>query len=862
MRRVLPIVLNLSLVVSGLGFVPTAKMVPDASAAVAGKLSDASQGEILESLDEGNIIDEVSGNAWKSEANANPISPSIFCADPTCVEYNGRLYVYGTNDHQQYQEDTENDYDQIRSLVVFSTDDMVNWIYHGRIEVGEIAPWIANSWAPSITSRVEEDGLTHFYLYFANSGQGVGVITSTDPVEGWSDPLGKPLVYQNMPGLKNCPAPFDPGVVIDDNGVGWLAFGGGTTNESPIHSKVPKVVRLGKDMLSFDSEFVSIDAPYFCEASELNYIDGTFYYTYCNDWQDRGKEWDYDGIAKPPKCSMAYLTTKTPLDADSWKYQGAYFYNSGENSTGNSGMTWGNNHTHFAKYQGVNYIIHHTMMLEDDAHISGGFRSLMVDYLPMDPANLSIPITAASRKGVKQIKAVDAYTEQRGSLMLTSADVFYDKVANPAAKSMAPGAWTMVKCADFAYGADQFVANVKGKGRVEVRLDNVQSEPVAYIEFDNSDFAKVASKTVKKFDGRNHNVFFVFSGADIEFDSWYFTKSEKVARPAEDISVTDVTATDVTIQGQTANGAMNSTLEVVRSGDYVMKTAPIAEKDEVLNLGFVNYDKNAKYDIYVKSLTLHTADGDVEIPVGQKLNPKSQGGNGLANGWGGATIGSCVYGTEECGLFAETTSVDWINYRFALKINGEEVPYTSIDYNVTINVAQSEKPTPIPTKVPTEVPTPIPTEVPTPMPTEVPTKVPTPMPTEVPTVVPTEAPAKTTAPAQPAFDRKKTAITKLKKAFKLKKPVITKLTKRKKSFKIRWAKVKNASGYKLQYSTSSKFTKKTTKTVEVKGNTKFAKTVKKLKAKKKYYVRVRAYKDGKAVTVYTKWSKVKAVKTK
>ena len=834
MRRVLPIVLSLSLVVSGLGFVPTAKMVPDASAAVAGKLSDASQGEILESLDEGIIIDEVSGNAWKSEANANPISPSIFCADPTCVEYNGRLYVYGTNDHQQYQEDTENDYDQIRSLVVFSTDDMVNWIYHGRIEVGEIAPWIANSWAPSITSRVEEDGLTHFYLYFANGGLGVGVITSTDPVEGWSDPLGKPFVYQNMPGLKNCPAPFDPGVVIDDNGVGWLAFGGGIpSNGSPIHSKVPKVVRLGKDMLSFDSEFVSIDAPYFCEASELNYIDGTFYYTYCNDWQDRGKEWDYDGIAKPPKCSMAYLTTKTPLDADSWEYQGAYFYNSGENSTGNSGMTWGNNHTHFAKYQGVNYIFHHTLMLEDNAHISGGFRSLMVDYLPMDPANLSIPITAASRKGVKQIKAVDAYTEQRGSLMWTSADVFYDKVANPAAKSMAPGAWTMVKCADFAYGADQFVANVKGKGRVEVRLDNVQSEPVAYIEFDNSDFAKVASKTVEKFDGRNHNVFFVFSGADIEFDSWYFTKSEEVARPAEDISVTDVTATDVTIQGQTADGAMNSTLEVVRSGDYVMKTAPIAEKDEVLNLGFVNYDENATYDIYVKSLTLHTADGDVEIPVGQKLNPKSRDGNGLANGWGGATIGSCVYGTEECGLFAKTASVDWINYRFALKINGEEVPYTSIDYNVTITVAQSEKPTPIPTEVPTEAPAE------------------TTAPVQKPVVVPTEAPVAEPQPeasAQPAFD--------------LKKPAITKLTKRKKSFKIRWAKVKNASGYKLQYSTSSKFTKKTTKTVKVKGNTKFAKTVKKLKAKKKYYVRVRAYKDGKAVTVYTKWSKTKAVKTK
>ncbi|MFR4022980.1 MAG: hypothetical protein ACLTZI_08165 [[Eubacterium] siraeum] len=41
-----------------------------------------------------------------------------------------------------------------------------------------------------------------------------------------------------------------------------------------MHSKIPKIAKLGKDMLSFDSEFVSIDAPYFFEASELNYIDG------------------------------------------------------------------------------------------------------------------------------------------------------------------------------------------------------------------------------------------------------------------------------------------------------------------------------------------------------------------------------------------------------------------------------------------------------------------------------------------------------------------------------------------------------------------------------------------------------------
>ena len=34
-------------------------------------------------------------------------------------------------------------------------------------------------------------------------------------------------------------------------------------------------------------------------------------------------------ICALPSCSMAYMTTKTPLDADSWEYRGAYFYNSG-----------------------------------------------------------------------------------------------------------------------------------------------------------------------------------------------------------------------------------------------------------------------------------------------------------------------------------------------------------------------------------------------------------------------------------------------------------------------------------------------------------------------------------------------------
>ena len=62
--------------------------------------------------------------------DGNPLLDFTFTADPTAVEYEGRLYVYATNDQQQYEAVggyDKNSYEHIKSLVVMSTDDMVNW---------------------------------------------------------------------------------------------------------------------------------------------------------------------------------------------------------------------------------------------------------------------------------------------------------------------------------------------------------------------------------------------------------------------------------------------------------------------------------------------------------------------------------------------------------------------------------------------------------------------------------------------------------------------------------------------------------------------------------------------------------------
>ena len=95
---------------------------------------------------------------------------------------------------------------------------------------------------------------------------------------------------------------------------------------------------------------------------------------------------------------------------------------------------------------------------------------------------------------------------------------------------------------------------------------------------------------------------------------------------------------------------------------------------------------------------------------------------------------------------------------------------------------------------------------------------------------------------------------------------VSKVKAAKKGFKVTWKKqATQTTGYEVQYSTASNF-KKGNKTVTVSKNKTTSKSVSKLSAKKKYYVRVRTYKtvkvNGKNVKFYSGWSKAKSVTTK
>ena len=84
---------------------------------------------------------------------------------------------------------------------------------------------------------------------------------------------------------------------------------------------------------------------------------------------------------------------------------------------------------------------------------------------------------------------------------------------------------------------------------------------------------------------------------------------------------------------------------------------------------------------------------------------------------------------------------------------------------------------------------------------------------------------------------------------------ITSIKAQNKAFTVKWKKKSSITGYQIQYSTNSKF-KKNNKKIKIKNSKTVSKKITKLKASKKYYVRIRTYQGKK----YSKWSKVKSIK--
>lgn len=129
---------------------------------------------------------------------------------------------------------------------------------------------------------------------------------------------------------------------------------------------------------------------------------------------------------------------------------------------------------------------------------------------------------------------------------------------------------------------------------------------------------------------------------------------------------------------------------------------------------------------------------------------------------------------------------------------------------------------------------------------------PTPAPTQTPSLVPSAQPTPT-APVTP------TATPQSQVAKPKKVTLVSVKSKKKGQAIVKFKKLAKVAGYQVSYGMDKKFKKATTKTVKASAA---SLTIKKLKSKKSYYVRVRAYNQNGSKKQYGTWSKTIRVKVK
>ncbi|GIP43595.1 hypothetical protein J45TS6_20540 [Paenibacillus sp. J45TS6] len=484
---------------------------------------------------------------------ANPLVSHKFGADPYALVYNDRVYVYMTSDAFEYDANgnlKDNSYSKINTISVISSDDMVNWTDHGEIPVAGpngAAKWANNSWAPAIAHKVIE-GKDKFFLYFANNASSIGVLTADSPIGPWTDPLGKSFINSSVPGTNGVVWMFDPAVLVDDDGTGYLYFGGGLpggsnpTEEQIAHPKSGRVIQLGDDMISTVGSAKLIDAPYLFEDSGIHKYNGKYYYSYCSNFAGTHPE------GSPPKGEIAYMVSDHPMGP--FTYVGTILQN--PNVFFDVG---GNNHHAIFEFKDQWFVAYHAQTLAKAMDKAKGYRSTHINKVEFYENGFIKPIKG-DMEGVEQLAALNPYQRTEAETMAWQAGIMTEKSLQPGnmvdsinlnITDVNDGDWLAVANADFGTsGPSIFEASVATTtgGTIEIRQDSPVGDVIGTLDVTPTGGAnqwKTLKTDVKPVTGV-HNIFFMFKtkGQDsLRMDYWQFTKNdiEPEVIPLESVSI-------------------------------------------------------------------------------------------------------------------------------------------------------------------------------------------------------------------------------------------------------------------------------------------------------------------------------------
>ena len=493
--------------------------------------SEENQKQEEESMDYAALFNGVTlAKSYKGVQNNNPIIEQHYGADPFALVYGDEVYFYMTADAYEYDANKQiatNTYGKIRSLYVVSTKDMINFTDHGEITIagaGGATKWAHNSWAPAAAWK-EIDGKPKFFLYFADNGGGIGVVTSDSPVGPFKDELGHGLIRRDMENCGNVAWLFDPAVLVDDDGKAYIYFGGGVPEGKNSHPMTARCAQLGDDMMSLVDVPKTIDAPYLFEDSGIHKFGGKYYYSYCSNFSVDKAGTDEWGMENGEICVME---SENPLGPFTYKERilknpGYYFVNGG------------NNHHAIFQFKDQWYITYHTRILEAEQKILKGYRSTSIDEITIaeDGTIGNVKMTKNART---QVGALNPYETINGATFACMGGVDTapaDEVSkkygcgNLLLTAIDTGDFVKLQGADFGdKGATVVKATVKTNGKdgvIRVTAQAKGNDVTTYVpvKSDGNETTVCEAKFDQAVTGMR-DLFITFSGEGYEIVDWIF----------------------------------------------------------------------------------------------------------------------------------------------------------------------------------------------------------------------------------------------------------------------------------------------------------------------------------------------------
>lgn len=462
------------------------------------------------------------------------IDTQSFCADPTCMEVDGKIYVYGTTDQRSYVKETDKDGNPIKTtnnkedgpviankyqtkkLSIFSSTDLVNWTDEGCIDMEKVcnkdgkpasSSWAWNSWAPTaLKYDCDGDGKDEYYIFFTNGGD-VGYVKGETPTGPWEDELGKLLIAKkDIPdeNRNNIIWNFDPAVLLDKKGDVYIYWGGGNGN-TPELQKHPKSSRSCKLIISEDkvemdwSTLTELDSYYHFEDNEINQFGDKYVYSYCTNWNvtPQGKPNPY--IVYGNVSIVGYVSDdplKVTSDPENWqegdpKFIGKILNNPGEELFDE----YYNNHHHMFEFKDKYYMLYHTTALDqflykdDYAGKTGSdgkplkslsYRNLHIDEIKVDVESDEPTIDVKpSYAGPEQVGTFNPYQTINATTQSHQGGISTKQLEDGRVvlDKIDTGDWTRIDGVDFGSNStmnikiDASVASTTTQGSIEVYLD-------------------------------------------------------------------------------------------------------------------------------------------------------------------------------------------------------------------------------------------------------------------------------------------------------------------------------------------------------------------------------------------------------